>query len=248
MSTLFNPTIAHLSQHDYNTGKVQPMERYFDIKMPFWRFAFNTLVFSCLGLLPPLVLYIALSPGFVEMLFGSGPALSRLLRQILTNGLLVVFSVNYMSFFLYALSIAKHGKGAVLAHVLLIDPPARVILFVLLHGLVYFISADWFGSFGGDRMQALRVVGPTLVRSAFFENISGVYLYATLVSALPLYTSVIDCGLENCASRSAWFQMLMPKLPGKLGPILLAFVLFGSVAMMITAVVGLIVMLQSSGV
>ncbi len=223
------------------------MEQYFDIKMPFWRFAFNTLAFSCLGLLPILVFYIALTPGFGEMLLSSGPAFSRLLRQILTNGLLVVFCVNYMSFFLYALSAAKHGKGAVLAHVLLIDPPARVILFIFLHGLVYFISADWFGSFGGDRLQALRVVGPTLARSAFFENISGVYLYATLVSALPLYASVIDRKLENCANCPDWFQLFMSRLPGKLGPIMLALVLFGGVTLMLTAVAGLIGKLQSAG-
>ncbi len=153
-----------------------------------------------------------------------------------------------MSFFLYALSAAKHGEGAVLAQVLLIDPPARVILFILLHGLVYFISADWFGSFGGDRMQALRVVGPTLVRSAFFENISGVYLYATLVSALPLYTSVIDRGLENCDSCPAWIHLFVSKLPGKFGPFLLALVLFGGVTLMITSAAWLIVMLQASGV
>ncbi len=123
-----------------------------------------------------------------------------------------------------------------------------MILFILLHGLVYFVSADWFGSFGGDRLQALQVVGPTLARSAFFENISGAYLYATLVSALPLYTSVIDRKLENCASCPEWFLLFMSKLPGKLGPIILALVLFCSVTLMITLAARLIVTLQSSGV
>jgi len=35
-------------------------------------------------------------------------------------------------------------------------------------------------------------VAPTLARPAFFENISGVYLYATLVSAMPLHVSSIE--------------------------------------------------------
>ena len=33
------------------------------------------------------------------------------------------------------------------ARVLLFDLPARVIIFILLHGVIYVISADWFGSF-----------------------------------------------------------------------------------------------------
>ncbi|GGE62747.1 hypothetical protein [Actibacterium pelagium] len=224
------------------------MEKYFDIRMPFWRFALNTSAFSCLGLLPILLLYIVLTPGFGAMLLGSGQAFSRLLRQVLTNGLVVVFCVNYMSFFLYALSASKHAKGAALSRVLLIDPPARVTLFILLHAVIYVLSADWFGSFGGDRLQALRVVGPTLARSVFFENISGVYLYATLVSALPLYTSVIDRGLETCDRCPDWFRNLRSKLPGKLGPILLALALFGAVTLTITAASALITRLQSTWV
>ena len=44
------------------------MDKYFNISMPFWRFARNTLVVSCLGLFPLLLLYIALTPGFGSML------------------------------------------------------------------------------------------------------------------------------------------------------------------------------------
>ena len=73
----------------------------------------------------------------------------------------------------------------------LVDIGVRVFLFLALHALIYVLSADWFGSFGGSRKTALSVVAPTLARSAFFENISGVYLYATMVSALPLYVSAI---------------------------------------------------------
>ena len=75
---------------------------------------------------------------------------------------------------------------------LLIDVPERVAVNVGPHALIYVLSADWYGSFGGDRMQALQVVGPTILNSAFFGNISGVYLYATLVSAVLLYTTAIE--------------------------------------------------------
>lgn len=221
------------------------MNTYFSINMPAWKFARNTLVVSCAGLFPLLLLYIALTPGFGALLLGSGPAFSRFFRQVVTNGLPVVFAVNYVSFFLFAVSTAKQREGAVPARILLIDLPARVVIFVLLHGVIYFISADWFGSFGGDHWQALQVVGPTLVRSAFFENISGVYLYATLVSALPLYATVIDSSLERCSGRWAWLRGLAHRLPGKLGPILLALGLFGIFTLALTGAAAVIMHLQS---
>ncbi|WP_027258032.1 MULTISPECIES: hypothetical protein [Leisingera] len=221
------------------------MKTYFSIDMPAWQFVRNTLVVSCAGMLPLLLLYIALTPGFGALLLKGGPALSRFLRQVVTNGLPVVFAVNYVSFFLYAASAAKQREGAVPARILLIDLPARVVIFVLLHGVIYFVSADWFGSFGGDHWQALQVVGPTLVRSAFFENISGVYLYATLVSALPLYATVIDSNFERGSGRPEWLRGLVCKLPGRLGPILLAVAFFGLFTLALTGVAAVIMKLQS---
>ena len=160
--------------------------------MPALRFARNTLVASLLGLLPLLVFYIALAPGFSAQLVGGGPALGRFLRQVLTNRLPVAFVVNYVGFFLFARAVDRHPGGRGLALVLLADLPMRVILFIFLHAVIYTVSADWFGSFGGSRLTALRVVAPTLAQSALFQNISGVYLYATLVSALPLYVAAIE--------------------------------------------------------
>jgi hypothetical protein len=222
------------------------MDKYFNINMPFWRFARNTLVISCLGLFPLLLLYIALTPGFGSMLLTNGSAFSRFLRQVVTNGLPVVFAINYVSFSLYATSVAKRRERAVHVRVLLIDLPARVIIFILLHGVIYFISADWFGSFGADRWQALQVVGPTLVRSALFDNISGVYLYATLVSALPLYATVMARILEKGTGRPEWLWGFVYNLPGKLGPILFALVLFASFTLVLTGAAAVIVKLQST--
>ena len=221
------------------------MEKYFDISMPFWLFARNTLVASCLGLFPLLFLYIALTPGFGSLLLNNGPAFSRFLRQVVTNGLPVVFAVNYVSFFLFAASVAKQRDEGAPVRVLLIDPPTRIVVFVLLHGVIYFVSADWFGSFGGDHWLALQVVGPTLVRSAFFENISGVYLYATAISALPVYATVIDRSLAKGTGHPEWLRELVYKLPGKLGPIMLALVLFVVFALGLTGAAAVIVKLQS---
>lgn len=96
--------------------------------------------------------------------------------------------------------LAEKGMRRSAVLVLVADLPVRVAAFFVLHAIIYVLSAQWFGSFGGDRLQALQVVGPTLARAAGFDNISGVYLYATLVGALPLY--VVALG-----------QMLGPWLP-----------------------------------
>ena len=225
------------------------MNHLFDIKMPFWRFAKNTLIVSCLSLLPLLLLYILLSPGFASMLLDNRMALGRFVRQVLTNGLPVVFTVNYLSFFLYALMKDGQRWTNVPEFILLIDLPVRIIVFVALHGLIYVISADWFGSFGGDRWQALRVVGPTLVRSAFFENISGVYLYATMVSALPLYMTAIQRVLDKRSGRTTLLRRFIYVFSEKLGQAVESFVitliLLAAYALLLTGFAALVVWLQS---
>ena len=224
------------------------MKRFFNIEMPFLRFAGNTLVMSCLSIAPLLLVYILLAPGFMTLLLTSGPALSRFLRQIVTNGIPVVFVVNYLSFFLYALVASRPRETHLPMLVLLIDLPGRVIIFVLLHGLIYVMSADWFGSFGGDQWLALRVVGPTLVRSVFFENISGVYLYATLVSALPLYMAMVGRMLNAETDRATRLRRWTGIGPGRAGQIVvqvvIAFILFAAFALLMTGFAALIVAFQ----
>ena len=80
------------------------MERYFSIELPGVLFLRNVLLFSLAALAPILLLYVLLAPGFAPALAAGGPALGRFLRQVMTNGLPVVFAVNYVSFFLFALT------------------------------------------------------------------------------------------------------------------------------------------------
>jgi hypothetical protein len=146
------------------------MQQYFALDMPAGRFARNTLVASLLGLLPLIVLYVALTPGFAAQPLSGGPALGRFLRQVLTNGLPVAFVVNYIGFFLFAWTVDRHPGGRGWALVLLVDLPMRVVLFVALRAVIYTVSADWFGSFGGSRLTALKVVAPTLSLRNFGER------------------------------------------------------------------------------
>ncbi|MCZ7675248.1 MAG: hypothetical protein M5U35_04310 [Roseovarius sp.] len=86
--------------------------------------------------------------------------------------------------------------------------------------------------------QPLRVVAPTLVRSILFENISGAYLYATLVSALPLYVTAIE--------DSDKLGGLAHRLPGRSGPVLLAVALFAFSVLALTAFAAMLIWWQTS--
>ncbi|MFP7675630.1 hypothetical protein ACG74X_20030 [Marivita sp. S0852] len=213
------------------------MQRFFSTKMPGVQFVVNVLVFSLIGLLPVLIVYVLRAPGFASALMDGGPTLSRFLRQVLTNGLPVVFFVNYVGFFLFAVLNAKDTNSRDPAVFILFDVVTRVALFLVLHAFIYVLSASWFGSFGGSRSTALSVVAPTLARSALFENISGVYLYATLVSALPLYATA--------AGRSPILQPFVGLFSKTVGTVLIALAAFVSAAMCLTTIAAIVMYLQS---
>ena len=200
-----------------------------------FRFLRIVLLVSIAGLIPPLALFVFLSPGFATALTQGGPALLRFLRQVLTNGFPVVFAINYVGFFLYALSNQTERPGDPVSFVA-IDVLARLSLFFALHALIYVLSADWYGSFGGDEMTAISVVAPTLARSAYFENVSGVYFYATFVSAMPLYVTAIR--------QSKVLRKAVETLPFGSGPFILAAAIFVATAVLITILAEAILRIQ----
>lgn len=222
------------------------MNRYFTLDVPFHKFVANTLIASCLSLVPLLLIYVLLTPGFATMLLDNRLALGRFLRQVVTNGLPVVFVINYISFFLFALITDRTRKTTAPALILLIDVPVRVVVFIGLHALIYVLSADWYGSFGGDRMRALLVVGPTIMNSAYFGNISGVYLYATLVSALPLYTAAIEKILLEGQDGAKMLPHWIGILPGTTGRVVIVLLIFAIFVGLLTGLATLIVWVQEA--
>ena len=150
------------------------------------RFLGRVMLFSLAVLLPVLALYVALIPGFAGHLWQGGPAAGRFLRQVLTNGLVTVSLMNVSGLLLMHHARHHPPMRRIAADILL-----RLALFIGLHGVVFWGSALLFGAFGGDPVQALRVVGPTLAQAGAFANLSGVYLYAGLVSALLWQAAVL---------------------------------------------------------
>ncbi|MCC5968823.1 MAG: hypothetical protein JJU15_02640 [Pararhodobacter sp.] len=182
------------------------LDRHFSVELPFLHFARNTLLLSLAGLAPTLALYIAMSLGLWAHLLTIDAALARLARQIAINGVPVIFVVNALGLVLYAQLRANRISPG---HCLAIDIPARIGAFIALHLVIYPASALLFGSFGGDPVQGLRVVGPTLAQSAAFANLSGVYLYATLVSAIPLHMALLGGALRRHGLRVPSMPVLM---------------------------------------
>lgn len=202
------------------------LDRHFSVHLPFPRFARNVALLSLAGLVPVLTIYIALAPGLGPHLWGSGAALGRFTRQIITNGLPVVFVVNALGLILFAQLRARRIAPL---HALALDISARIGVFVGLHLAIYPASAMLFGSFGGDPVQALRVTGPTLVQSAGFANLSGVYLYATLISALPLHVALVGQILAQ-RRRAASLHVL----------IVAALLIFAAQAVLLTVLAALL--------
>lgn len=213
------------------------MQNLFSANMPGLRFVINVMAFSLVALVPVLLIYVMRTPGFSSALMDGGPALSRFLRQVLTNGLPVIFIVNYVGFFLFAVLNEKGTNSVIRRYSFFFDVVIRVALFLVLHAFIYVLSAGWFGSFGGSRATALSVVAPTLARSALFENISGVYLYATLVSALPLYVTA--------AGKSPILRPFIGLFPKSIGAVSVALLAFLLAAVCLTAIAAVILRLQS---
>jgi hypothetical protein len=224
--------------HETSAAPLAWMDRYFVRGMPVTRFALNVLLFSCVALLLFLAVYISLRPGFWQSLAQDPVARGLLLRQVLTNGVLVVFVINYVGFALYAeLARPEPARGALRA--LAIDLPVRMALFFIMHAFIYAGSAHMFGSFGGDPAQALGVVAPTIALSAIFGNLSGAYLYATAISAYPLF---IAAALQLTAS-----SRLLPPGGRRIGTLSLLFVLFFILfAMAVSGLAALLLILSAS--
>ena len=217
------------SKQSLDTTILCALDRHFAAGQPAVRFAAKVMLVSLAGLFPAVALYIALSPEMAAHVMEGGPAGGRFLRQILTNGLPVVFAVNFVSFLLYAPMRAGQANPLRLAG---FDLIARVGLFVAVHALVFWGSALAFGSFGGDPVQALRVVPPTLVQAAAFGNLSGAYFYATILGALPLHMAALARLLDR--PESPWMALVF----GILG--------FVSQALVLTMLSTLIIWFQGS--
>lgn len=211
------------------------LSKFFSVELPFSRFCWNILVFSFLSILPILIVYVALTPGFVTMLTTNRIALIQFMRQVLTNGVPVVFFVNYIGFVAVS-AFLRRERCEYIRHFLL-DGFSRALLFIVLHALIYVLSADFFASFGGDRRTALQVIGPTLERAFLFENLSGVYLYSILPGAIIAYIAGFR-QRQNAGVVASGSLELMPNIVIALGPCIYIVLIVTVLSMGLTSLIG----------
>ncbi|QQS14742.1 MAG: hypothetical protein IPK81_11650 [Rhodospirillales bacterium] len=169
---------------------VELMARYFGPTVPIGRFVLNNVVFSAAAVGVLAILYVSSVAGFWTTLRTDPDARSRFLAQFLGNGLLVVVVVNHVCFAVHgwlSRSVVAVRENAVLA--LTADIALRVSAFCAATAVTYVLFARFGGAFKGNETLALNAVGPTLLGAANFGNLTSVYLYATAISAFPLFVS-----------------------------------------------------------
>lgn len=163
----------------------RPLVRLLDVEQPAARFVLRVALVSSGAIAALLCAYLLFRPGALQMIAqGGAPAIALVLRQVAVNGLPVVVAATWAGAVLLGTWARRPGRRA--WSIAIVDGSVRLLVLAAAHALTFILAADMFGSFGGDRLTALRVVAPTLARAAVFENLSGVYLYASLAIALPM--------------------------------------------------------------
>ena len=161
------------------------------------RFALQSFVLSVIGLLLATGFYILTYPALRAGLMDDPMLLNAFLRQIIASGLLIVFVINAIGFANSRAFAARGNDGRSTAAVLGADLFTRGFLFFGMHAISYYLAAEYYGSFGGNVLIALQVVAPTLAAAAWMGNLSGVYLWATAISALPFFMVVLAQGTRG---------------------------------------------------
>ncbi len=230
---LYNSLISTL---DSPFRPLNIMDKYFSIKLPAVKFVLNTFIFSSAAAAVLFIAYTAMHPGFSMQLLEDKTARALFFRQFFLDGIVTIFVVNYMGFVTYACFVEtkKDNYNFKLHYLIMIDIFARVLSFFIVTSIVYLIFAHWFGSFEGDEVLALKTVSLTLVDAVTFDNLTGIYLYATAISSLPLFLGAcIDIMQENPRAsrliRGAFFFLPFKNRPIRAIAVVVGvfFVLFG---------------------
>lgn len=175
--------------------------------LPISRFLFSVTVSTLVGIAVFLLLYFMAVPGFFQQMWDDAFARGRVLRFVASYGLPVVFLCTYVSFFFQGLLLANLGRSSIprLVFYMAFDILMRLVVFALVSAGIFWLFARFFGSFGGSTAAALRAVPETLRGGIRFENLAGVYFYAAVFSAFPLFILLAMKALGRSALlRSTW--------------------------------------------
>lgn len=187
---LFNPELGR-------TASLWLLKPFLSHDEPALKFLRRVLVISAISVLMLLFVYSARVPELlVQVRTRDGVSLTwgPIIRHILLNGLTVVFTVNYVSYSLYPWTITWLEKDVTAVRAVLVsifDIILRISLYFVSSAIVYSLFAKYFGSFGGSVETAVSSTFTTFLYSVSLGNMAGVYFYAAIVGAFPIYTLAI---------------------------------------------------------
>jgi hypothetical protein len=176
------------------------------------RMAALSFIASLIGLCLATGFYILTYPALRAGLMDDPTLLNAFTRQIIASGLLIVFVINTIGFANYRAFVTRGNDGRSTAAVLGADLFTRGLLFFGMHVISYYLAAAYYGSFGGNTVLALQVVAPTLAGAAYMGNLSGVYLWATAISALPFFMVVLAEGTRGRGRFDAMIRTALTRL------------------------------------
>ena len=176
------------------------------------RMAAFSFIVSLIGLGLATGAYILTYPALRAGLMDDPMLLEAFTRQIIASGLLIVFVINVIGFANYRAFAARGLEGRGTAAVLGVDLFTRGLLFFGMHVISYYLAAEYYGSFSGNTVFALQVVAPTLAAAAWLGNLSGVYLWATAISALPFFMVVLAQGTRGSGRLDAMIRAALTRL------------------------------------
>ncbi|MCE1236567.1 MAG: hypothetical protein LWW93_09435 [Hyphomicrobiales bacterium] len=147
-------------------------------------------------------------------------ARGRILRALVLNGLPIVFLTTFAAHLVHSKLTVEHGVlGPLPSRRVGVDLAVRLAVFGIVVIAVFQLLVWGVGAFGGDPLAALAATPEILRRAVAFQDLFGVYLYATLFAATPLWAAL----LLEAATRRRWVAATLGalgrRLPEGLSPV-----------------------------
>ncbi|MEM1195426.1 MAG: hypothetical protein AAGH57_04935 [Pseudomonadota bacterium] len=168
------------------------IQRYFPGRQALGKHLPNVLLLSALSLAAVSYVYWKDTGGFWNQ-FNSGARMERnFLAQLAFDGLLKVFIVNCIAMLAYESYMERVQNFGVIAclGLLIMDVVLRLLLFLLVSVVIWTGFVAIGGSFQGEFQAAYAALLETVQGAILFGNLTGTYLYANAIGALPLFLVV----------------------------------------------------------
>lgn len=151
-----------------------------------------------LGLLLASIFCLMAIPGYAVATFATPDSALRFLTRFGANAVVTVVLVCWASAAVsghLAGRLATEGAPSVrprgLVGLVIADLAVRFAALVAVTAASFSFFADVAGSFGGSARTALDAIPETLAYALGFRGLSGIYVYAALFSAFPLYLALM---------------------------------------------------------